>query len=127
MIDMPFTQNLLHPLQILEIIKLARERKISVHAVKGGWSLNDTMESKIVLNMLAMFSEIERNLISERTKEGLKAVRAKGIKLGRPKGPGKSKLDPHREEIFALLKNGSTKKFIATRHKTTPANLCNWL
>ena len=35
-------------LQILEIMKLAREREISVHVVKGGWSLNDSMESKIV-------------------------------------------------------------------------------
>lgn len=114
-------------LQILEIMKLAKGNGIAVHAVKGGWSLNETMESKIVLNMLAMFSEIERDLISQRTKEGLRAVQARGIKLGRPKGPGKSKLDPHNEEIIALLNNGSTKKFIATRYGTTQANLHNWL
>ena len=114
-------------LQILEIIKLAKEREIAVHAVKGGWSLNGTMESKIVLNMLAMFAEIERDLISERTKEGLKAVRARGVKLGRPKGPGKSKLDSKRDEIFALLTNGSTKAFVAKRYGTSQPNLYNWL
>ena len=114
-------------LQILEIMKLAKERGIAVHAIKGGWSLNGTMESKIVLNMLAMFAEIERDLISQRTKEGLRAAKAKGIRLGRPKGPGKSKLDGYREEIIALLKNGSTKRFIANRYDTTPANLHNWL
>lgn len=55
-------------LQILEIMQQAKEKGIAVHAVKGGWSLNGTMESKIVLTMLAMISEIERDLISERTK-----------------------------------------------------------
>jgi len=114
-------------LQILEIMKLAKERNIAVHAVKGGWSLNGTMESKIVLNMFAMFAEIERDLISERTKEGLKAVRAKGVKLGRPKGPGRSKLDVNKEEIVALLNNGATKAFVARRYETSQPNLYNWL
>ena len=114
-------------LQILEIMKLAKERNIAVHAVKGSWSLNGTMESKIVLNMLAMFAEIERDLISERTKEGLKAVRAKGVKLGRPKGPGKSKLDTNREEITALLNNGASKAYVARRYETSQPNLYNWL
>jgi DNA invertase Pin-like site-specific DNA recombinase len=114
-------------LQILEIMKEAREREIAVHAVKGGWSLNGTMESKIVLTMFAMISEIERDLISQRTKEGLLARKAAGVKLGRPKGPGKSKLDKHRIEIEALLKNGSTKTFIAKRYGTSVSNLHSWL
>jgi len=37
--------------------------------------------------------------------------KAAGIKLGRPKGPGKSKPAPYKEEIIALLNNGSTKEF----------------
>lgn len=114
-------------LQILEIMKVAREKGIAVHAVKGGWSLNGTMESKIVLTMFAMISEIERDLISERTKEGLRARKAAGVKLGRPKGPGKSKLDKHRLEIEALLKNGSTKTFIAKRYGTSVSNIHAWL
>jgi DNA invertase Pin-like site-specific DNA recombinase len=114
-------------LQILEIMKVAREKDIAVHAVKGGWSLNGSMESKIVLTMLAMMAEIERDLISERTKEGLRAVRARGVKLGRPKGPGRSKLDASRDEIVALLNNGATKAFIARKYETSQPNLYNWL
>ncbi len=106
-------------LQILEIMQLAKQNDIAVHAVKGGWSLNGTMESKIVLTMFAMISEIERDLISERTKEGLRARKAAGVKLGRPKGPGKSKLDKYKDEIIALLANGSTKTFIAGKYGTT--------
>jgi DNA invertase Pin-like site-specific DNA recombinase len=114
-------------LQILEIMKLAKEREIAVHAVKGGWSLKGSMESKIVLTMRAMFAEIERDLISERTKEGLKAVKERGVKLGRPKGSGKSKLDVHHDEIIALLQNGSTKSFVAKKFNTSQPNLYNWL
>jgi DNA invertase Pin-like site-specific DNA recombinase len=114
-------------LRILEIMGQAKKRDIAIHAVKGGWTLNGTMESKIVLNMLAMMAEIEHDLISERTKKGLRAAKAKGRQLGRPRGPGKSKLDQHRVEIEALLKNGSTKSFVAKRYGTTTANLYNWL
>lgn len=114
-------------LQILEIIKEAREREISVHDVKGGWSLDDNQYNKIVLTVMAMVAEIERDLISERTKEGLRARKEAGVILGRPKGPGKSKLDAHRDEIIALLKNGSTKTFVAKRYGSSIPNLFNWL
>ncbi len=74
-----------------------------------------------------MISEIERDLISERAKDWLRARKAAGVKLGRPKGPGKSKLYPHKEEIIALLANGSTKPFVAKRYGTSVPNLYNWL
>lgn len=114
-------------LQILEVMKEAKERGIAVHAIKNGWSLNGTMESKIVLQVLAMVSEIERDLISARTKEGLQARKAAGIKLGRPKGPGKSKLDVYRDDIIEDLQRGVTKTRIAKRYGTSPENLYNWL
>jgi len=47
--------------------------------------------------------------------------------LGRPKGHDKSKLDQFKPEIEALLKNGSSKTFIANRYKTSLPNLYNWL
>ena len=114
-------------LQILEIMQEAKEQEIAVHAVKGRWSLNGSLESKIVLTMLAMISEIERDLISERTKEGLRARKNAGIKLGRPKGPGKSKLDNYKDEIILFLMNGSTKTFIAKKYESSLPNLYNWL
>jgi len=74
-----------------------------------------------------MAAEIERDLISQRTKEALRTKKANGVRLGRPKGPGKSKLDKFRPEIEALLANGSTQKFIAMRYGTTEANLHIWM
>jgi DNA invertase Pin-like site-specific DNA recombinase len=77
--------------------------------------------------MMALFAEIERDLVSVRTKEALKARKAKGVKLGRPKGPGKSRLDQFRPEIEALLKNGSTKAYVSRRYKVSEPTLFNWL
>ena len=55
--------------------------------------------------MFGLFAEVERDLISERTKDGLAAARAKGRMLGRPKGAlGRSKLDGKEDEIRMLLK-----------------------
>ncbi len=56
----------------------------------------------------SMVAKIEHDLISARTAETLSAKKAAGPPLGRPKGPGKTKLDPFRPEIEALLENGST-------------------
>ena len=77
--------------------------------------------------VFSMAAEIKRGLISAWTKEALRARRASGLPVGRPKGPGKSKLDKHRPEIEALLANGSTQKFIAKRYNSSPANLANCL
>lgn len=114
-------------LEIMEILSVAKEKGINVYAVKGDWSLNGGIESKIVGMVFAMAAEIERDLISLRTKEALRARKAQGVKLGRPKGPGRSKLDQYRPEIEGLLSNGATKTFIAARYGTTTANLSNWL
>jgi len=114
-------------LEIMEILSIMSEKKLSLYSVKGDWHLDDSIQSKIIAMVFAMASEIERELISSRTKEALRAKKAQGIKLGRPKGTGKSKLDKFKPEIEALLLNGSTQKFIANRYNTTEANLYNWL
>ena len=114
-------------LECMEILSVAVQKGIRVYAVKGNWMLDNSIQSKIVAMAFSMASEIERDLISQRTKEALRYKKAQGIKLGRPPGPGKSKLDKYRPEIEALMKNGSTQKFIANRYDTTEANLHNWL
>jgi DNA invertase Pin-like site-specific DNA recombinase len=114
-------------LDILDVLAVLREKGVNVYAVKGNWTLNGSIEAKVFVTMMALFSEIERDLISARTKEALKARQAAGVKLGRPRGPGRSKLDQYRPEIEALFKNGSTQRFIAKRYGCSEANLLNWL
>jgi len=114
-------------LECMEILSIAAARRLRVYAIKGNWRLDDTIQSKIVAMAFSMAAEIEHDLISARTTEALRARKASGLPLGRPKGPGKSKLDPFRPEIEAMLANGSTQAFIARRYGTTPANLSNWI
>jgi DNA invertase Pin-like site-specific DNA recombinase len=114
-------------LECMEILSIAAQKGIDLYAVKGEWQLDGTMQSKIMAMVFAMAAEIERELISQRTKEALRVKKAAGAQLGRPRGPGKSKLDPYQPEIEALLANGSTQKFIAKRYGTTEGNLYNWL
>lgn len=114
-------------LECMEILSIAAQQGIHIHAIKGNWQLDDSIQSKIVAMAFSMAAEIERDLISQRTKEALAARKKAGVKLGRPRGVGKSKLDPYRPEIEALLANGSTQKFIARRYGTTEANLSRWL
>jgi DNA invertase Pin-like site-specific DNA recombinase len=114
-------------LEIMQVLQIALEKGVKVYAVKGNWQLDNSIQSKILAMVFSMAAEIERDLISKRTKEALNAKKAAGMKLGRPTGVGKSKLDQFRPEIEALLANGSTQKFIAKRYGTTEANLSNWV
>jgi DNA invertase Pin-like site-specific DNA recombinase len=114
-------------LEIMEMLSILNQKGVCVYSVKGGWELNGSIQSKVMAMAFSIAAEIERDLISKRTKEALSARRAKGIKLGRPKGPGKSKLDAYHEEIVALLKNGATKSYVAKKYETTLPNLYNWL
>ena len=113
--------------EIMEILSIARQKGISIYAVKGDWELDGSIQSKPMVMAFSIAAEIEHDLISARTRKALKARKAAGVKLGRPKGPGKSKLDPYRDEIVTLLKNGSTKAFVAKKYSTARPNLYNWL
>lgn len=117
--------------QLVSIVDALVENKIRFIAIKENIVLEANgqkdMQATVMVTLFSLFAEIERRLISERTKNGLEAARAKGKILGRPKGPGKSKLDPHREEIIALLNNGSTITFVARRYGCSTRNLSIWL
>ena len=72
------------------------------------------LRTKVMIALFGLFAEVERDLISERTKEGLAAAKAKGKLLGRPKGAlGKSKLDGKEEDIRMLLGKEVSKASIA--------------
>lgn len=114
-------------LEIMQVLCICLEKGIHIYAIKGSWQLDNSIQSKVMAMALTIAAEIERDLISLRTKEALQARKNKGMPLGRPKGKGKSKLDKFQPEIEALLNNGSTQKFIAKRYGTTEANFTNWM
>jgi len=114
-------------LECMEILSIALHKGIRIYAIKGNWQLDSSIQSKIIAMAFSMATEIERELISQRTKEALRTKVEKGVKLGRPRGTGKSKLDQYRPEIEALLANGSAQKFIAKRYRTSESNLLRWI
>ena len=115
--------------RIIQIVDTLIKKQIQLVSVKESIKISgeQNIQTKTMTTMFALFSEIERDLISERTKQGLLAAKKKGKLLGRPKGAGKSKLDQFKPEIEALLKDGSSKTFIAKRYKTSLPNFYNWL
>jgi DNA invertase Pin-like site-specific DNA recombinase len=69
----------------LQALSIATQKQINVYAIKGNWQLNGSIQSKIVAMAFSMAAEIARDLISQRTKEALAALKQMGIKLGRPR------------------------------------------
>ena len=67
---------------------------------------NDSIHSKVIITMFSLFAELEKILISQRTKEALATLKANGKKLGRPKGQGKSICDKHLGKIQEYLDLG---------------------
>jgi DNA invertase Pin-like site-specific DNA recombinase len=102
--------------QIAILVDTLLRNKVRVICIKEGIDLNgeQNIQSEIRVTMFSLFAEIERDLLSERTKEGLRRARAQGKLLGRPKGSlGKSKLDGKETEIKRYLSLGVNKTNIA--------------
>ena len=109
---------------MLEIFQLLAElsgRGINVYSIKGGYVVDNTLQSKILTMVFAMAAEIERDLISQRTKEALAKKKAEGVKLGRPTGSlGTSKLDGKEEELRELVRKGVSTSALAKIYE------CSW-
>lgn len=85
---------------IMEILSVCMSRGCKVWTIKDNYRLGNDIESKVLAFAFGLSSEIERNLISQRTKEALNRMRAEGKHLGRPKGSkGKQTLLKGQEEL----------------------------
>jgi len=100
-------------LEIMELLNLLLQKGINIYVVKGNYELKDDIQSKVLAFAFSLASEIERELISQRTKEALAKRKAEGKKLGRPKGSYSSKLDDKRQYIEELLDKGVSISSIA--------------
>lgn len=114
--------------QIFEVIEITKQKGITLYSLKENFSNDDnTISSVVASTVFALIAQIERDLISLRTKEALHARKAMGTKLGRPKGKGKSKLDEHKDNILKLVKLKVPKTIIADRYNTSTVNLRHFL
>lgn len=114
-------------MQIMKILHDCMESDIRVVTVKEGYELGNNINSKVLAFAFGLSAEIERNLISQRTKEALARKKSEGLILGRPKGSKtkKHKLKDSDEKIKMMLNKGFTYTLIAQKlkvHRTTVSN-----
>ena len=93
---------------IMEILNICMNRECRVWTIKDNYRLGDDIQSKVLAFAFGLSAEIERNLISQRTKEALARKRAEGVVLGRPVGRKSShvKLTGKDETIKVLRAQG---------------------
>lgn len=85
---------------IMEILSLCMTKECKIWTLKEGYRLGDDIQSKVLAFAFGLSAEIERNLISQRTKEALARKREEGVVLGRPKGRKSSHVKLSGKEVF---------------------------
>ena len=101
--------------EVIALINALVEKSIRVIILKQNLDIRQhDMNSKIIITLFSLFGELERDLVSSRTKEALAAKKAQGQILGKPRGTiQKSKFDAHQEKIKELLGIGLSVRKIA--------------
>ena len=100
---------------IMNILNICMNKECRVWTIKDNYRLGDDIQSKVLAFAFGLSAEIERNLISQRTKEALARVKSEGGSLGRPKGARSNKLKLSGQEslISLMLDKGEPKTKIA--------------
>jgi len=104
-------------LMIMSILNYLLNNGVEIWTIKDNYRLGECIQTKILAFAFGLSAEIERELISRRTKEALARKRSEGVRLGRPKGSKSKrlKLSGHEAEIKALLAQKVSKSAIARK------------
>ena len=115
---------------IMEILNICMTKECKVWTIKDNYRLGDDIQSKVLAFAFGLSAEIERNLISQRTKEALARKKAEGGKWWHDKGQ-RLRLNPkcakHHDWIVMQLVNGKEKVWIAKQLKVGKATLYRYL
>jgi len=116
-------------LMIMSVLNSCAQKSIRIHTIKDNFDLSNNINSKIIAFAFALAAEIERNLISQRTKEALADRKAAGVVLGRPKGSSvkKAVIENNLDEILRLQSQGESLTQIAYRFNVHRNTLSNYL
>ena len=116
-------------MMILDVLQFLLEKNVKVIAIKEGYELGDNIQSKVLAFAFGLSAEIERTLLSERTKQGLERARKQGKQIGRRKGqkPKKYKLSGKCAYIKRERINGRSKLSLARELNVTWTTLNNFM
>ncbi len=116
-------------LQIMTILNICMKKESQVWTIKDNYRLGVDIQSKVLAFAFSLSAEIERNLISQRTKEALHRIRASGRKLGREFGSRNKKhiLDGREQSIARLLNKGVPKTQVAKMMGVSVTTIYNFL
>lgn len=116
-------------LQVLEVLKLAAEKGITVHIAKNRMVVDGSLNNRLTVYMLGIAGEIEREFISARTTEALARRKAAGLPVGRQKGSTNEskKLDKHAAMIREYLELGVSKQKIMEKVECCERTLYEWM
>ncbi|WP_288870742.1 master DNA invertase Mpi family serine-type recombinase [uncultured Capnocytophaga sp.] len=94
-------------MMIMSILNECSKKKVNIWTIKDNYRLDNDISSAVIAFAYGLSAQIERQLISQRTKEALARKKAEGVVLGRPKGhkSAKTKLTGKEEQIIELLEN----------------------
>ena len=114
---------------IMEILNRCMEKECKVWTIKDNYRLGDDIQSKVLAFAFGLSAEIERNLISQRTKEALARKKEEGVVLGRPKGSKSSHLKLSGKEyvIKELREQGISISEIARIFKVDRATVSKFI
>ena len=116
-------------LEVMRILETCLNKNCQVWTLKENYRLGNDIQSKVMAFAFGLSAEIERNLISQRTKASLESVRATGKRLGRPFSAQskKLKLSCNTKKIKYWLDTGMTKYRIAKMMSVSPATVSNFI
>lgn len=114
---------------IMSILNILMEKEVLVFTVKEGYKLGDDLTSKVLAFAFSISAEIERSLISQRTKEALNRKKSEGVVLGRPKGKKSNhyKLSGKEQQISNMIKSSYPKTLISKQLNVSVGTLYNFL